>query len=121
MHIPSMKRLVWSFSLSLLLINSGCGTAVSHFGACHSPPPGVYRGTVFDANAIAEGLVFWVVDLPLSVAADTILFPIDFANCHNGTNKKDETPMQPFTGHLGGSDNLSATPGADTGVSGAGR
>src|SRR4051812_42102166 len=91
MHTSSNKTLFRAACLSLLLISSGCGTMVSHFGDCGStPPPGVYRGTRFDTACIAapfasephvELLPVGLIDLPFSLAADTIIFPFDLADC----------------------------------------
>lgn len=82
---------------------------VSHFGDCGSkPPPGVYRGTVFDAACMAApfsgqsqavGLVTaGVIDFPFSFATDTIIFPFDLADYIHRKKSKDETPLQPDPG-----------------------
>ena len=104
---PSMKMLVRTLCLSLLLISAGCGTMVSHFGDCGStPPPGVYRGTVFDAGCIAApfssephvGLLpVGLIDLPFSFAADTLILPFDLAD-YIGRQKSEKETLQPNQG-----------------------
>jgi uncharacterized protein YceK len=78
---------------------------LSHFGDCGStPPPGVYRGTAFDAGCITapfwsdphvELLPVGLIDLPFSFVADTINFPFDLADYNKRKRRKDETPAQP--------------------------
>lgn len=105
MHLSSTKRIVRILCLSLLLIGSGCGTMVSHFGDCGSTPPaGVYRGTVFDAACMAApfsgdsqsvGLLpLGVIDFPFSFVADTIIFPFDLADRINRRKRENEKPAQ---------------------------
>ena len=98
MRTASFKMLVRASCLSLLLSSAGCGTMVSHFGDCGStPPPGVYRGTVFDAGCMAmpfssephlEYLPIGIIDLPFSLAADTLIFPFDLADYIERKNKE---------------------------------
>jgi uncharacterized protein YceK len=108
MHTYSMKMLARTLCLGLVLTGSGCGTMVSHFGVCGSTPaPGVYRGTVFDGACIAAPfshdhdsqsfgiLPLGVVDLPFSLAADTIIFPFDLADYVARTKSDDEKALQP--------------------------
>jgi uncharacterized protein YceK len=105
MHSAYTKMLVRTACLSLLLISSGCGTMVSHFHDCGgTPPPGVYRGTVFDASCIAgpfasephvELLPIGLIDLPFSFAADTIIFPFDLADYIDRKKSKKDTTRQP--------------------------
>jgi hypothetical protein len=79
---------------------------VSHFGECGGrPPPGVYRGTLFDTACMAApftgesqavSLVTWgVVDFPFSVATDTIIFPFDLADYIHRRKSTVKTTVQP--------------------------
>lgn len=99
-----MKIIIPTACLALILSGSGCGTMLSHFGDCGStPPPGVYRGTRFDAACIAapfasephvELLPLGVLDMPFSLAADTIILPFDVADCSKRTKSKKEADEQ---------------------------
>ena len=105
MRTLPMKMFYLTACVPLLLVSSGCGTMVSHFGDCGStPPPGVYRGTRFDAGCIAapfasephvELLPVGLIDLPFSFAADTIIFPFDLADCIKRKKSERETTVQP--------------------------
>jgi Protein of unknown function (DUF1375) len=79
---------------------------VSHFGDCGSiPPPGVFKGTVFDAGCLAAPFLndpplwwavpFGVVDLPFSFAVDTIIFPCDLADYIDRKKRESKVPLQP--------------------------
>ena len=81
---------------------------MGHFGDCGStPPPGVYKGMVFDAACIAapfssephvELLPVGLIDLPFSFAADTIIFPFDLADYIKRKKREDEAALQPNQG-----------------------
>ena len=79
---------------------------MGHFGDCGStPPPGVYKGIVFDAACIAapfsrepQSIVLvpiGVIDFPFSFAADTIIFPFDLADYLDRNKRESKTPSQP--------------------------
>src|SRR5690348_2187206 len=99
-----MTKLIRTLCFSVLLTSSGCGTMVSHVGECGSRPHGVYMGTGFDAACIAapfssepyvELLPVGLIDLPLSVAADTIIFPFDLVDNMDRKKSEKEMPLQP--------------------------
>jgi uncharacterized protein YceK len=108
MHASTMKMIFPTACLALLLLSSGCGTMVSHFGDCGStPPPGVYRGIRFDAACIAapfasephvELLPVGLIDLPFSFAADTIIFPFDLVDYFDRKDSEKERAEQPNQG-----------------------
>jgi uncharacterized protein YceK len=87
------------FSASVLLLTQGCGTLATH-GVPEKPgTPRVYRGTSYDANLLRSAVVpretdethddtelrvivlaispLLLVDLALSLVADTLLLPYD--------------------------------------------
>ena len=100
-----MRKIVRTFCFSFLLASSGCGTMVAHVGDCGSRSHGVYMGTVFDAGCIAAPFLsnpplflavpVGVVDLPLSLAADTIAFPFDLVDYIDYKKGGNEAPSQP--------------------------
>lgn len=105
----SITKLIFPAAcIALLLLSSGCGTMVSHFGDCGSTPPaGVYRGTRFDAACIAapfasephvELLPVGLIDLPFSLAADTIILPFDIVDYSKRKKSEKETDGQPNKG-----------------------
>ena len=84
-----MRKLFATLSL-LALLCSGCGTVITHTGSGSDMGyhrDGVYRGTVADCGAILAPFMgearLWfllplgLVDLPLSMAADTLILPFD--------------------------------------------
>src|ERR1043166_4317269 len=105
MRIPPLKMLARTLCLSLILVSSGCGTMVSHFGDCGSTPPaGIYRGTRFDGACIAapfasephvELLPVGLIDLPFSLAVDTIILPFDLVDYGKRKKREDERTVQP--------------------------
>jgi len=83
----------------LAAFSSGCGTIVANTGLGHlgskPPPEGYYAGTRFDSLALRDsitkghtdppetciwyitGPVFFLIDTPLSLVADTFLVPFE--------------------------------------------
>jgi uncharacterized protein YceK len=95
-----MNKLFATLSL-LALLCSGCGTVITHTGSGSDMGyhrDGVYRGTVADCGAIMAPFMgearLWfflplgLVDLPLSLTADTLILPFDVAE--RTAQKKDE-------------------------------
>jgi uncharacterized protein YceK len=67
-------RFLLAFVLCTLVFCSGCGTTVSHVFPADTP---VYKGVTVDAREVKDGNEWFLLDLPFSLAGDTILFPID--------------------------------------------
>ena len=58
----------------LLFLCSGCGTFITHaFEAPHQ----AYSGVRFDAKCVGQGTGGFVIDMPFSAVADTLLLPVD--------------------------------------------
>ena len=81
---------------------------VTHIGECGRSAygDGVYLGTVWDANLIAApfsagGSENWgafpigLIDLPFSLAADTIFLPFDIVGTSNRKKSENGSPLQP--------------------------
>jgi uncharacterized protein YceK len=65
--------------LSLMLC-SGCGTIMAHHLGPDDSPSGVYRGVRLDCLCFGgdqPALYLMILDLPLSLAADTLVLPYD--------------------------------------------
>jgi len=72
-----------------LLISTSCGTVGRNqvkqgYGgsavlSIHVPNAKVYPATVYDIYSIKGGLVPAIIELPISIAIDTILLPYDIA------------------------------------------
>jgi len=78
-----MRKLIITLPLVALLCH-GCGTMASHDGSPMGINRGVYRGVRYDCDAIAHAdgcaagsAPFYAIDMPLSLAADTICLPFD--------------------------------------------
>jgi len=72
--------------LLLALICNGCGTIACHDGGqgTNSPKSGLYRGVRHDYHEITSAsgeqemaVPFYLIDMPLSLACDTLFLPID--------------------------------------------
>jgi uncharacterized protein YceK len=76
MNEPMVHAGAIRFAAGIVLIamSSGCGTFITHsFDAPHQ----AYTGVRADAQAIGTGSPGFIIDLPFSAAADTILLPVD--------------------------------------------
>lgn len=81
-----MPRSGWRsrwFTLVLSTWTIGCGTLADTAAPLFTPSggygrtgPHVYGGVTLDAHWIGDGQVWWVLDLPFSLVADTLLFPV---------------------------------------------
>ena len=75
--------------LLLLVLCSGCGTIFTHSVSRDERETGVYQGVRFDCEACHSDqpiLCFLVFDLPLSLAADTLVLPYDIT--YSARNKE---------------------------------
>ena len=104
-----MKRIMQNTALLALFLQllSGCATViVRDYPSCKANgPTSVYPATVFDGCCIVtgggnlEGKIhpagylllspFWLLDLPLSLVADTVLFPCDLYRSSKKQQKND--------------------------------
>lgn len=104
LHRPSsvMQRYRWYAAALLLCLTSGCSTLSETFADRPHAPSLVYIGTQVDVAVIgaagddSAGILrlFWpfaLMDLPLSLAADTLLLPYTLA--HNPA-KQAKTPVK---------------------------
>jgi len=73
-----------SLAIAVILLCSGCATlnARNHANS-FTYVKGLYPGTRMDSNYIQTlspnpALLFFVADLPISLAFDTILLPVDY-------------------------------------------
>jgi uncharacterized protein YceK len=63
-----------AFCASLLALCSGCGTFITH---AFDEPHEAYNGVRFDAQCVSRGTAGFIIDMPFSAVADTLLLPVD--------------------------------------------
>ena len=100
-----MRRI--SAVMALFLFTSGCSTFSETFDRrSHCAPSLVYCGTRVDAQMIAAAsdesagllrifLPMAIIDLPISLAADTIILPYTIYRDATSTESKSPDPVQP--------------------------
>ena len=97
---------VMAMFLLITLLCSGCGTIVRHYGSrgsCMSMRgEGVYQGTVTDCSVIAAPFTadrsWWLlplglIDLPFSLAADTLILPYDLIDTAALNKERQADPL----------------------------
>jgi uncharacterized protein YceK len=82
--------------LASLALCSGCG---SMGGRAYGPPQQTYIGVRADSEYVSDGHPLWLIDMPFSAIADTLLLPFDLCN------HKTQTPPD-----AGGSANTNKPP-----------